>query len=589
MRAEERAQVGPKKKSKKRRLIWVVVPLVLVAVVVLLVPVLVSSHSGRRLILSKINNSVDGTVDIGDLSMSWWKGVKVSDLSFTDQAGQTSVAVREITSKPHYGSLLFGNLSFGRTDIYEPKVRIKVPEPAPATAEEPRQPAADKPAAPIVPVSRIDLLVHQGNFKISDAKTQQVEVSKIDSKLALRPVGEQTSFEATMKVAGQAKESNVDVAGQIKPSKASGWSFKGTSGTLTVKVDDLDLGSLGPIFALAGVEVETRGSVSADIKSEIKDGQVQDLVGQVKGKDLDITGKVLRGDQLKSSVLDATIELAQEQQAIDVRKLNIDTDWLDAELGGTMPTSIESLAQLVESDSPYSLNGRFECNLAAAMSQMPQTLGIKEGLKITSGKLTGRVETSTGDAKKRLKGSVNLTGLTGQMGAKKLALSQPVTAEAQVTADEAGVIFEKVDLSASFAKIRLAGSVEKLTYEEQVDLGKLSAELGQFLDMGGYKVGGEVLGKGNVSIAEDKISAAGSGVVKDLRLSSAEGLSASEPNADIGFSVVVERDRNVLAVNKIEAKTGLGQVSINDAVVPLGEKAAEAMKLNLSASDVDLA
>ncbi|MHC4478093.1 MAG: translocation/assembly module TamB domain-containing protein, partial [Planctomycetota bacterium] len=38
-----------------------------------------------------------------------------------------------------------------------------------------------------------------------------------------------------------------------------------------------------------------------------------------------------------------------------------------------------------------------------------------------------------------------------------------------------------------------------------------------------------------------------------------------------------------------EAKTGLGQVSINDAVVPLGEKAAEAMKLNLSASDVDLA
>jgi hypothetical protein len=590
MDAEKDPNAKRKKKAKRKRLIWVLLPLVLVVGAFLLAPVFISSASGLKLILAQINDSVDGTVDIGDLSMSWWKGVEVKDLGFQDDHGRTSVAVKKITSKPHYGSLLFGSLSFGRTEIYEPKVRINLSGPPQPTVERPPESMEDKRApAPIVPVERIDLLVHEGSFKITDGATQGVEISQIESHLNLQPTGQQTQFDARMKVAGQTQQGSVDVSGQIKPSKRNGWNFKGTSGTLTVKVNELDLGSLGPIFALAGVEVSTEGSVSAEIKSQIEDGQVQDLVGLVKGKNLDISGEVLKGDRLKSSVLDAGIELTQENEMIKVRKLGLDSDWADAELSGTIPTSFASLSELLTADSAYELKGSFELDLAQAMSQMPRTLGVKEGLKVTGGKISGKIETVGKGGTKELGATAKLEGLLGEVEGKRLSLSEPVTLDVRMASDKAGVNFEKLDVSASFAQIQCSGSSSRFKYTADVDLARFEAELGQFVGTGQYRMGGRVLSKGNVAVDKAKVQVAGDAMVKDFGLSSADGNSVFEPQAGIDFVLAVEREKGIVDINVIEARASFGQVIIQDAVLPLQEEPAGPLKLNVSAREIDLA
>jgi autotransporter translocation and assembly factor TamB len=73
----------PQKKKKKRILKFVsVFIVVLIVLVVILVPVLVSSEKGREIILAKINNSIDGKTDFADLSMGWFKGIKVTMAPF---------------------------------------------------------------------------------------------------------------------------------------------------------------------------------------------------------------------------------------------------------------------------------------------------------------------------------------------------------------------------------------------------------------------------------------------------------------------------------------------------------------------------
>jgi len=591
MRVEKDSKGGRRKKSKKR--ILKLVPALLVVLILLmvfLVPALVSSEKGRKIILAKINRSIDGEADFASLSMSWWKGVKVRNFSFNGSAEQILVEIKRIATRPHYGSILMGDLSFGKTEIIEPKVEINLKSWQRKAAKGPEQTVSEgKKRRPVtLPIKKIDMIVSDGSLKITDAKAKTVELSQIKSKVNWRPLGRQTSFNVDVTVASEGKESKISAEGKVTPKKKTGWSFKGTSGDFTVEVNDLDLGSLGPILALGGIDVQAKGKVSANLKSEIKDGRIEDLSGTIKGKDLDITGGQLKGDQFKTSVLDVGVKLRSEKEVINVDRLKVHSDWLDAEASGVVPKTFKSLAEFVKPESVYALRGSFVCDLAAALSQMPRTFGVKEGIKVTSGRLSGDIETSAKAGRKAISGQGSLVGLAGVVDGKTIALSEPVRAAVEITSDKSGINFDKLDVSAAFCNISCAGTNKLLRYSADVDLGKLQSELGQFVNIGEYRMAGELFSKGEVSGDKGKITAVGSSVIKDLRLSSAEGVSAFEPKADVDFSVIADRGKHIIDVSFIKAEASLGKISIKDSVVPLSEKAQQPMELVVSANDVDL-
>jgi len=290
----------PKRKNKKKILMFVsAFIVVLIVLVVFLVPAFVSSEKGRNFILARINNSLDGKTDFAGLSMSWWKGVKITKLSFDDSRGQTSVAVKEIATKPHYGSILFGSVSLGKTTLDEPRVEINLKARQPNETKQLEQKTrAGKKSTPIaLPIRKVDLVVNDGNLKVTDPKAQTVELSQIDSRVNLRPPGQETTFTLHTIVASAGKDSEIQADGRIIPGKAKGWTLKGTSGNVSVQVTDLDLPSLAPFLALAGVEIQAEGILSGSISSEVKDGQFENISADIKGKDLDITGALLKGDR----------------------------------------------------------------------------------------------------------------------------------------------------------------------------------------------------------------------------------------------------------------------------------------------------
>ena len=590
MGAEKGFKAKPRRKAKTRILkLILAIAVVLAALVVFLVPWFVSSETGRKIILAKINSSIDGEADFAGLSMSWWKGVKVTDFSFNNGAGQSLIKVKQIITKPHYGSILIGNLSFGETTVDEPKVEINFKGQQVKKTESFRQEAlADKkPQLIIPPIKRIDLVVKDGNLKVTDLGGETVELSQINSELNFRLLGRQSNFNIDMTVVGQGRESKISAGGQISPKATrKGWTLKGTSGELTVEVNDLDIGSLGPILALAGVDIQAKGNISANIKSEIKDGQIEKLSAELKGRDLDVNAIELIGDRFRMSRLDINVKLARAQQMINIESFDVEGDWLKAQGRGTVPTTFGSLAEFLRTDS--SLSGRFELDVAEIFSRMPRTFGLKEGIKVTSGMLSGDIETLTEDGKRKINGRATLERLAGVVSGKPIALSEPVRVEVEITSDEVGIKFDKLDLSAPFAKINCTGSSELLKYDAEVNLSKLQAELGQFVDMERYETGGELFSKGEVSIKEDKITASGSVAVKELRLSSAKGVSVFEPTADMVFSVAVEPDKDTINIDFIKANASFGQVSIKDSVLPLDKEAAKPLRLYVSAK-VDLA
>jgi hypothetical protein len=592
MKAEKNTKAKRPRKTG-RRIIQIVSALIVVLIVFvfLLVPVLISSEKGRQIILARINKSIEGRTDFTDLSMGWFKGIRIADLSFDDNAGEISVKVKQIATEPHYGSLLMGNLSFGQTTIDEPRVQINLKEKPPTEitpAAEPK--SVPKEAAGIAIVT--DITVNDGNVKVTDTDDKTVELAQINSNINLKPPGKQSSFDLNMIVAANDKQSKVQADGRITPVKTkakSGWTLEGADGDLTIEVNDLDLESLESFFALAGVDIQNKGNISVNLKSQLINGQIENVTGTVKGTNLDITTAALKSDHLKTNVLDADVNLARKGQMMNINKLNVKTDWANLQATGSLPTTIESMDSFLTSDSNYDLNGTFYCNLASLSSQMPNTVGLKEGTTISSGAINGTIKTAAQDGKKQILADAELTNLKGLVEGKEISLSQPIRAAVRVSPDKAGINIDNFDLTASFAKINCSGNLESLKYNAQTDLTRFQSELGQFINFGQYQFAGGFISQGTVSVDEKQIAAKGSAGIQNLQLNLKDKGSISEPKADVAFALNIERENNILNVNSIQADTGFGRFSVKEAVVPLTKESLKLLNATILANNVDLA
>ncbi len=569
----------------------VILLLLVILLVAFIVPAYVSSESGRKLILSKANASGAGVIDFTKLSMSWLKGISVTNISFKNADRGLSVAVKGVSTRPDYGALLAGNLSLGETVIDEPKVEIDVDKMKQKAAE--TQKAAAKPAAKGkpetsagVPIKRIDLVVKDGDVKIKD-KRGTVEVSNINTKVALLGPGEKTTFALDAGIAGQGAASTVNARGDLTPGK--NWDLSKATANITADVNNLNLSQLESILALAGVDVTAKGTVSAHLKGELKNGVVENAGLDVQGSSIEITAPQLKGDTIKTGVLNVTVEISQQGNLVNVRKMNIAADWLKVDATGTAPMSLASASEFMKQDSKNELKANLECDLPAVAAMLPKTLGLNSQTKLTGGKLVGSVQTVNETGGKMLAGQVSVEGLTGTMDGKPVSLSEPVQMQAKISAKGENIKFEKVAVSSSFATVNCDGTTEMFNYDTQIDLAKATSELGQFADLSKYKLAGQLSAKGQLTNNAKTATLVCSSKISNLRVNPTADITVSEPNAAIDVTASLDKQTNVLLVKQFKADTSMGQFSVKDGRLPMGKDVKEPISLTASAKGLNLA
>jgi len=572
------------KKSKRRIILWILIGIVILIIAIpILLPSIISSKTGNKIILDKINASIDGQVKFSSLSMGWWKGITIDDLAFRDNIGQIILSIKQFSTKPYYFSLLSKAPAFGQTIIDQPVIEVNLKETkVPPSAEVPA--AAAKPSGPpMIPVSKIDLAVNNGQVKVTAASGQTVALSDINTKLNLNPPGEQTTLDMNMNLSSENKQSKVAAEGKITPKKEEGWSLKGASGNINVECSELDIETLGPLLALAGVDIEAKGNASANLNAEIKDGQIEKVDGFVKGRGLDINVPALKGDRLPTKVLDINAKLSRKQDLMNIEELSVSTDWLKAEITGSLPTTFESFDKFLASDTQLQAN--FDCQIGTILAQMPHTFSLKEGMKITSGSLKGNLATLTESGKRTIEGKAALTGLAGNIDGKNISLS-PVNINALVSAADKEMKFDKVEVSSSFVQLNGSGTTKEFKYAAAADLSKLQAELGQFVDFKGYNLSGTLSQQADILFGKDTISLAGNSLINNFAVSS-KNATASEPKADITFQMAYHTKDAALSIKSLNTNASMGKINISDSVVATNNESKTPMRINLSARSLD--
>jgi len=585
MDAETNSNTKGKPERKRKWFRWFAgITIALSVAVFFLVPYAISSNLARKIILEKINKKVNGQVNFTNLSVNWWKGVSLDRLAFKDSTGHITFNVEHIKTRPHYLSLLFGNLSFGKTIIDKPKVVIKLEETEKTGQEKIKVPVEKKVVSVLVPVKQIELAINNGELNLINQNGRTFRVYGLYSDIKLGSYGRYGKFDLRTSLRGGDILSKGD------------YNFRGNgplssdklSGHITLKADKFVLYTLEPLFTAAGVDIDAEGLISMDIICYLKEGKLIHSHGRISGKNLELNGEFLKNDNFGIDNFDVTVINAGTDEGIELGWFKFESGWLNGRISGCFPLCYQPMEELLRPGSAFKINGHLECDLAKAMSRMPNLLGVREGTQVTSGKLNVTFKTKETENRKTVSGSAKLAGLAGSTEGKNIILSEPVTADVNITSDDKGVNFEKIDFSASFAKITCSGTLKSMDYNGNFDLAKLQSELRQFVNTKGLQITGGISIKGNINTFADRTQLSGSSLIKGLRLQRGENAITFEPEAQIDFSASVIPDKGIIGVNTIQLKGDLGKFTLRESTIPLSDKSEERLQVKVLAEEVDL-
>ena len=652
--ASDRKKSPPKRSRRFRVLKWMLIAAAgVVLAIVIILPAYLSSPSGKKLILSKISRAVDGEVDAKTLSVGWFKGIRLTDLTFSDHKGMMSVSVREISAKPQLMAMLRGNLALGKTLLDAPRVVINVQDPGTRPKNDQPSKSDDTGGRAALGLAMLDLEIQEGNATINLVRkdtTQSVHFRNIASKVNLNPLGQKSTFDLTMAVVEDGKESQITAHGSMKQSDKKKWTLKGTTGDFKVTVDKLELSTLTPLFVLMGKDIQTSGQLNANADVRIEKGRFEQVMAKAQLRNFK---SIVAGKETvvqEPVIIDA--DVSSTDGVIRIERLNFESSFCNVRCKGTGNVvdydatadlaGLQDFAGQLADFGEYRLQGKAASTGKVSFDENTVKVTFDLVMDVVEGDKESRI-TALGSMKQSDKKKWAFKGTTGdfKVNVDNLELSsltplfaltgKDIKTSGQLNAD-ADVIIEKGKFERIIAKAQLrnfksivAGKetvvqepviidadvsstdgvirIERLNFESSfcnvlcsgtgnvVDY-DATAKLTGLQDFAGQLVDfGEYRLQGNIA-STGKV-AFGENTVKVTGRGLTEGLvirkgdlATEATTANLGFDIQRDNEKNITKIASVKVLADLGRIEITDAVIPDDLKQGT-VSLGLSA-DVDL-
>ncbi|MBM4103721.1 MAG: hypothetical protein FJ263_06655 [Planctomycetes bacterium] len=389
---EDNENKKPRKRSKIKWILWSLAGVfALFLLTVLLLPTLLSTSFGKQILIAQINKSADGTVEIKDLSLGWFSGMKLSGVNFKDNAGTASFTVDEVSGKLSLGSLLRGRIGLTDGLIDKPSMKLlltaKTETPSSSLSSSSPSSAAAAPkmsessgssggSTVMLPLDKLTLELRQGNAVIkTEQPPQTLEFKNISTQVNINPAGQASIVSLALAVARTGKEGNIKAGANITPKKTM--MLEGASGDMRMELVNLNLEDFKPLLALAGQKIDIAGLVNAQAEVKLTDGQFEKIQADATVENFKQT---LGG---KTTSLDKPVKIqaqaAMTDKGLRVDNLNVDSSFCTATCKGDMTSlAYQAKADLAGVQSFASQFTDFAGYTLAGSLNASGTVSIKE-------------------------------------------------------------------------------------------------------------------------------------------------------------------------------------------------------------------
>ena len=571
-KADGEEQVAAGQPVRKRRRRWPYVLGVCAVVLILLIallPRILSLGAARRLILSRVNSRLDGSVEMASWSLRWFSGLGFEGVKLKDADGRTVLEVEAVHVSASVPMLLGSVKDLGTVDIVSPSFDLVRGEPG-AGVPSPGEPPGPRPSVQEPPALRVPLpfdlkarlLVRDGSGSVRFADAGPLDVRDVKADVTIDGLQQPIHYEAEA-AAGEGG-GRLKLTGSATVAKDGVVSLDHLEASSEASVSGFDLSDVSPIAKGLGLPVDVAGLVDGRLTAEVK-GTGAAASGEVHVRNLVLAGGPLGTDRPEIGKVDASFDLEVSADGGTVRELQIVSPVGRAELSGTLSVHPEGALPR------GSLKAGGSVDLAPLAKLLPNTLRLREGLVIEGGTCALQAQVDSDGETARLTGDFRLAELVAATDGREIRPQAPLAARLVAEIGPAGPRVELIELDSSFATAKATGTLDQFALDASVDLAAAMAEAARFVDVGQWQMSGALeahlaIGPGEAARPAELLIE-GALTARDLRVARAEAVLLSEDAMSATASVLVTLDERrilrQLADLRADVRGSFGEASMS--------------------------
>ncbi len=514
---------SPKKKRGRRWLKVIGVLLLILILLVLCAPMIISTGAVKNIVVGKVNEQLNGRLEIADWSIGWTSGVKVTGVKVFDESNTKIAELKSFSTPLSLIGAARGNIDLGETVVdiesYNARIdkdgqinfaKLAKTSPAPAKTEAgpkaPKSSESDK-ASPLPKVKGHFKLVGR-NGTVQQEGKPTLYVTAIDGDATILDLNQPIahSLNIAMKVGEAGQPGNLSVKGTASAIKNDVVDLN-TANIEEAITWHVDLSAAAPFIPPSAGISPTNGTTDGQINFVMKDGKAATLSGQIDGKSIALTGPALKGDTYNTSVFQialGTINIALPNGLGDVNAITVKADKPitatfdqgSASIDVNLPLSgVMNLAAKKAPGTAGSLVVDAKVDIKKLADALPHTIKLQEGVKLASGNFHELFKLTMTEQVATFEQTADITDIAGQNNGKPVSI-KPInlTVTGQVGESKTalpGVKDLKLNLTSGFATANFtAATLDQLKGEANGELAKVQSEFGQIIDFGNMKMAG---------------------------------------------------------------------------------------------------
>jgi hypothetical protein len=466
--------------------------LLLLCVAVFFAPGVIARTSLRNSLLQSALK-MDGTVTLGSASLGWFSSVVVENIEVRDAEDQIVAEVAQLrTAKSLLGLLAdLGNL--GEIEVNAPKLNIVCLEQETNLERIFSSLIAEESEAKV----SLALKLNDGTIDIQDVPSgREFHIDKLAVDFALTDSAQPIVVAASGNIIDGQTPGNFKL--DLQTQRSEDGKNPLASGKVACNSTALPLELADPILrrkvdgAALGGRLSTRLNGAWGKLAESGEASVQ---GEALVSNLTFAAAALGHDKIELERIEVPCHLIQRGDTLEVQQLGATCELGNISLTGSAKmddfSATDKLAALLKES--FKLQG--EVDLVALAKVLPETLRIREGTEITSGKIRLAVASGQEEGQPVWSGQVDASHLGATSDGRALVWENPLALDFAARQTPDGIVVDRAECTSSFLHASAAGSVNDLTGTANFDLARLVDELKQFADLSDLALTGQGNGK----------------------------------------------------------------------------------------------
>jgi hypothetical protein len=450
--------------------------LVVALIIIVLLPAIVSSDRMKPLVIRKLNQQLPGQLQLESWSVSWFGGVEGQGIVYDNRPDGLLVQVSELKTEKGLLGLILAGGELGAVEIIDPAVVFYLSDITEARDSQKTPPVTPSPES--IPSAKEDAFipVFYGKLKITNGSiltaradgNEKVVVKNLD--LILDAPGPQIPityrfYTESGDSSGRASGEGTLVLDADDPLNTQ--KFQSNS---KLSINNWPVEDVFDIIASRAGFPSAKGRLDADVSLTGSSAESLHLIGQMAMAQVQLRGGPLGSDapMVKDILID--LDAVGNNNSLSLKNLAFRSSLANGSATGSF-----------DGEDQRRLGGQADVDLAEVFSQFPATLKLREGTKITKGKMALSANIEITRAGTAFDGDARIDRLQGISAGKKISWNKPVTVDARGEMGREGLQLENLSLRSSFLKADGRGDMRNMRVDLSADLKAALDELRKFI------------------------------------------------------------------------------------------------------------